>query len=566
MRVSLCVICGNERQHIETMLTSFDPVFDELCLVRAIGAKQPDETVDLAREWCRKNGKDFVFADHLNGIGTEKWDHVDSFCDARNEAFALGTGDWLIWSDCDDKFVGDAEGFRDRLEAAKPDLTMIRCLYDVRGSNKKLFRERAIRRSAFQQNRRWHHDVHENLLILDGDRHEDWDAPIWLHAPVEVRRENRRRNLRILAHSVRETPTQYFYIHQEHYCSANRDAALEFGKIALAFPNLQPAFRYEALLNCARLCGSSREANLYLMEAHGIYPWCREALAALVLLHFEKRDYSKAEVWAEKMLALREPLEDKRPWTHEAKWYGWAGYDVGARAYRAAGNKAMADVLQWQFHLGATPKISLLHATRGRTSKAVNARELWLSTADDPSRVEHIFAVDADDATSVEMAKQFVSVISPRQSCVAAWNAAAAVSRGDLLVQVSDDWVPPVGWDRKLLETVNGLDLQKEQLVIAVSDGHRHDDLLCMAILSRARYEQQGGEVFHAGYESVFSDNEFSHRAFKDGVVVDARKAITFEHQHPAFGKGTMDATYKHNNSQERYAAGEKLYRERNPR
>ena len=126
--------------------------------------------------------------------------------------------------------------------------------------------------------------------------------------------------------------------------------------------------------------------------------------------------------------------------------------------------------------------------------------------------------------------------------------------------------MPPVGWDRKLLETVRDRDLQKEPLVIAVADGHRHDDLLCMAILSRARYEQQGGEVFHAGYESVFSDNEFSHRAFKDGVVVDARKTITFEHQHPAFGKGAMDATYKHNNSQERYASGEKLYRERNPR
>ena len=122
-----------------------------------------------------------VFADHLNGLGTEKWEHVDSFADARNEAFALGTGDWLIWADCDDVFAGEFEGFRERLEAAPADLKMVRCLYDVRGSNKKLYRERAIRRSAFQSNRRWHHDVHENLLILDGDRHEDWDAPIWIH-------------------------------------------------------------------------------------------------------------------------------------------------------------------------------------------------------------------------------------------------------------------------------------------------------------------------------------------------------------------------------------------------
>ena len=279
MRVSLCVICGNERQHIETMLASFGPVFDEFCLVRAIGAKQPDETVDLAREWCRKNGKDFVFADHLNGLGTEKWEHVDSFADARNEAFALGTGDWLIWADCDD-VIEQAEDFRARLDALSSEVKMVRCLYDVRGSSKKLFRERAIRAESFRAGRKWHHPVHENLLLLAGDKHEDWQSPVWVHLPVEVKRDNRRRNLRILSHSVKEAATQYFYIHQEHYCSQNRDAALEFGKLALAFPNLPAAFRYEALLNCARLSNSHREAHQFLMDAHGIFPWCREALAA----------------------------------------------------------------------------------------------------------------------------------------------------------------------------------------------------------------------------------------------------------------------------------------------
>ena len=35
-------------------------------------------------------------------------------------------------------------------------------------------------------------------------------------------------------------------------------------------------------------------------------------------------------------------------------------------------------------------------------------------------------------------------------------------------------------------------DLKREPVVIAVSDGHRTDKLLCMAILSRARLEAQG--------------------------------------------------------------------------
>lgn len=565
MRISLCVICGNEAKHILAMLKSFSPVFDELSLVRAVGVKEPDETLLLAQSFCKENGKTFTFSEYRNGIGTEKWEHVDDFAAARNKSFEGGTGDWLIWADCDDLFSGDAEAFREKLRNAPADLSMVRCFYDVRGTGKKLFRERAIRRSLFQMNRKWHHSVHENLLLLSGDRHEDWNEPFWVHAPMEVKKENRRRNLRILSNSVRETATQYFYIHQEHYCSQQRDAALDFGKLALAFPNLPSAFRYETLLNLARLTSSRRDANLYLMEAHGIYPWCREALAALTLLHFETKDYFKAQLWAAKMLELREPLAEQRPWTHETRWYGWSGYDLGARAYRANGNTAMADVLQWQYHAGATPRISLLHATRGRTSKAVATRDAWLSLASDPSRVEHIFAVDEDDATSCEMTKQFISVKSGKQSCVAAWNAAAKIARGDLLIQLSDDWQPCQDWDSKLISVCGDADLQKQSLVIAVDDGARKDQLLCMAILSRARYEQQGNEIFHEGYESVFSDNEFSYRAYKDGIVIDAREKLRFEHLHPSFGKAPMDETYRHNNQKTRYETGFALFKQRNP-
>jgi hypothetical protein len=173
--------------------------------------------------------------------------------------------------------------------------------------------------------------------------------------------------------------------------------------------------------------------------------------------------------------------------------------------------------------------------------------------------------VDSDDAASVEMCKQFVAVVSDKKSCVAAWNLAASKARGDILIQLSDDWTPPMGWDARLLEVIGQRDPQKEQFVIAPSDGTRTDDLLCMAILSRARYEAQGSEMFHEKYESVFSDNEFTHRAYADNVVIDARSALRFEHHHPAFGKGKMDATYAHNNSDARYKAGEALFKARNP-
>jgi hypothetical protein len=156
--------------------------------------------------------------------------------------------------------------------------------------------------------------------------------------------------------------------------------------------------------------------------------------------------------------------------------------------------------------------------------------------------------------------------VSEGKSCVAAWNAGVAFCSGKLLVQLSDDWVPVPGWDVRLLRAVEaaGKTLDDE-LVIAISDGTRTDDLLCMAICTRARWEKQGRELFCPEYESVFSDNEFSHRAWRDGVVIDARSDIVFQHMHPAFGKAPMDATYQHNNQRERYERGEATFRQRNP-
>ena len=165
----------------------------------------------------------------------------------------------------------------------------------------------------------------------------------------------------------------------------------------------------------------------------------------------------------------------------------------------------------------------------------------------------------------MEMADYFLSVVSDKKSCVAAWNRAARQATGDILVQLSDDWVPSLGWDEKLLAEVGDKDPALDSFVIAINDSNRTDNLLCMAICSRARYKQQGRELFHDGYESVYSDNEFSARAWKDGVVIDARDRITFEHLHPSFGRAPNDKTYDHNNSPERYKAGKELFELRNP-
>lgn len=201
--------------------------------------------------------------------------------------------------------------------------------------------------------------------------------------------------------------------------------------------------------------------------------------------------------------------------------------------------------------------ISLLHATRGRAEKAQACRDKWLNTATNPNSVQHIFAIDDDDTASLTGINTERVIVPRGQGCVAAWNAAAQKCTGDILVQMSDDWAPVQGWDDLIRKEFEGCE---DERVLAISDGHRTDDLLCMAILNRKRYEKQGF-MFHPKFVSVFSDDYFTWAAKKDGVLKDA-KHIVFEHEHPVFGKGAMDATYEANNAPERYSKGHITFNE----
>lgn len=209
------------------------------------------------------------------------------------------------------------------------------------------------------------------------------------------------------------------------------------------------------------------------------------------------------------------------------------------------------------------PKLSLLHATRGRPEQASACREQWLRLASCPEAVEHIFAVDIDDTSSHAALAPFIPIIvnNPGGGCVAAWNMAAAKSTGDVLIQLSDDWIPPQGWDRLIL---NAIGESSKPSVLRVSDGHRTDDLLCMAILTRARLEQQVF-LFSSEYQGVYSDDEFSFRACKDGVIIHAPE-IRFTHAHPHYDSSVkIDQTYLVQNSEQRTRSGMMTFARRNP-
>jgi hypothetical protein len=250
-----------------------------------------------------------------------------------------------------------------------------------------------------------------------------------------------------------------------------------------------------------------------------------------------------------------------------------------ARSLRAAGKEDAALQTENALFEKHGKRISLLHATRGRPAQALACREAFFRAANVPLGVEHIFAIDADDEVSLRELAHFRHVVvkDPR-GCVKAWNEAAAASSGHVLVQLSDDWLPCYNWDDLVCEALGDVTAPK---VLAIHDGHRTDALLCMAILTRARYLNQRDKeltvdawkesepyLFSPEYFGVYSDNEFTYRAYRDGVVIDGRKQIIFQHNHPCFeGKqfSEMDATYQRQNAAERYAEGKAIFVRRNP-
>lgn len=554
--ISLCMIVGNEAAHILRCLAAFADGFDELSLVRACGAAAADDTEAMAREWCAANGKVFLFSEYRNGPEARDWQHVDDFAAARNASYAQATGDWLLWCDADDvlKDGTQAAQLREAIASAG-DAECLLFAYDVPGTNKAPLRERIISRRLWQDGRRWRHAVHENLICEPGDKRRVCAVPVWQHAPVAAKPRSHDRNLRLLGHGLRDAGTQLFYVHQEHHYARSKEKAREFGLLALGFPNLHDSFRVEILMNLGRNAPTPKEAREWFGRAFAEMPHLREPLAALVLTYLEAGDHLRALDCVERMLAIPEPTEHRRPWAYEAKWYGWAGDDLADRIYRLNGLPTLPR---------AKPaRISLIHATRGRPQQAWECRERWLGMASDPGAVEYVIGVDADDKGTLELARQFKHAVVEPGSCVRAWNAAADLATGDVLVQLSDDWTPSFGWDAAILRELGDT---SDERVLAISDGYRKDDLMCMAILTRARWVRQGREMFSPEYQSVFSDNEFSHRAWRDGVVIDARERLTFTHAHPFFDKGAKwDATYEAQNARDRYERGLATFLRRNP-
>jgi hypothetical protein len=553
-KITLAVIYGNVENIMERFLRSFAPLVDEVVLVRAIGNQEPDESFSIATETLSKLGVPLYF-NYYDNAPENYWPHVDNFAAARQMAFDLASHDWVMWADTDDILDPKAiPVIRRALDGLDDQTVGIQMPYEVPDDQITIMRERIVRKDDW----RWQSPIHECLMPLVEDATiGTLNSVKIVHAPISHRGPNNERNMRILEsipEAERTNSHRFHYMQTLDLVGRHHEAKNEAAML-IQDPEISAVEKYQIYCFLAKSTEEPMRSQLYL-QAVATDPSRREAYAELCKGAFARQKPEEMIAWARCLNAQPKPRE--WPWNARRALWGREGVEAHAMALRANLDFSGADAVELNHFKRHGAKISLLHATRGRFQQAAAARRKWLEKAANQDAIEHIFALDADDAESLQYLTLWRNVVvAPGGGPVRAWNAAAQASAGHILIQLSDDWEPPMGWDQIILDRIGDT---SKSAVLQVSDGHRIDGLMCMAILTRARYIEQG-YLFHPDFFSMYSDNWFSECAFRDGVVINA-KDVVFEHMHPLFGNGAadMDEIYARSNSHENYQAGEQHY------
>lgn len=210
------------------------------------------------------------------------------------------------------------------------------------------------------------------------------------------------------------------------------------------------------------------------------------------------------------------------------------------------------------------PTFSLLYSIGNCLEQVVAVRKRWSEFAAYPASIEHLIAsgISVTDDAAAAHGFRSIRVLHADRSGTLATNNVARLSRGQILVHLSQDWAPIRHWDRKIAARFRAL---SQPGVLRVSDGRRVDDLLSIAIFTKAYLDLLGGAFLCSEYQDSYSEDEFSFRAYQNGVVIDARDMV-FERRAQSFcAGGVTDEIQRFENDVPRSAKDREIFLSRNP-
>ena len=439
--VSLALIAGpGEGEILFRLIESARGLWDEVVVVAAVGK---NSSHDLKESLHKAAGDAGIFAEYHNAPENADWPHIDNFAAARNKAFELTTGKYVMWADCDDLMEdGQAAAHRRQIEAREAgqgDWDLLVTYYDVQNSgmrNNK--RERVFRRmpdgklSAY-----WERQIHERVKPVDGAKIGVAEHLRILHAPAGPKVTSAERNKRIIASRLNGIGMEWYYLAQEHFLKNQYQEAIGPCLLALEHADIGGTEKYQLHVQASMMLADRGKRLEHLGKAITLSPIRREAHGLLATDRMDHGDFATAY----HILKQVDAMPSTQDWNQENRWYSHLPRQLMAQCLRALGQHAEAKALVRDGFRGAWGRITVICA--GEPDDCLKTMALYTDCADASNGIQHILLTQKGHK------------IADRLHVVTSAEEALNEALGDVIltVKAKDAPLPGLRWDAALLDS-----------------------------------------------------------------------------------------------------------------
>jgi hypothetical protein len=198
-------------------------------------------------------------------------------------------------------------------------------------------------------------------------------------------------------------------------------------------------------------------------------------------------------------------------------------------------------------------KLLIKFPTRDRKNKFFEAFKRYQEFITE-STTKFLVSIDEDDTSmnTTEVISELKSYSNTQVIVGISENKIHAVNRDmdivddwDIVLLASDDMIPQVKGFDKVVNTLMSSNYPDTDGVLFFNDGFKGKELNTLCILGK-KYYKRFNYIYHPGYKSTWSDNEFMMVAEKLNKQTYFPMVI-IKHEHPDWGYGKHDVIHKMN-------------------
>jgi len=428
---------------LRRLIESAKGLWDEVVVVAATGSQGHQ---DLQKALQEAAGGAGTFGVYQNAPENSGWPHIDNFAAARNQAFGLARGKYVVWADCDDLFLGNQaalhRGVIEERDKQEQGWDVLVTRYDVQNSSMRdNRRERIFRRMADGTlPAHWERAIHERVKPDEKAAVGLADGLCITHVPKTNKSGSGERNKRILAAETEGMGMNWYYIAMEDFLRGQYQKAIGPCLLALEHPDVGATERYQLLCMAGVMCAAPDRKRKYFGQAITLHPTRKEAYGHLACQLMDEGNLHEASRLLQVVDSLPRPAGVI--WNLDAKWYGHLPKMLLSQCLRAAGQREDADRCEREAFRAAWGQITIIYA--GELGHCVRAHKLYMDTSNNPAGIQHLFITPPTEDPG---AKRLHTVK----------DAAEAIGKalGHVLLTVkaeAETPIPPLMWDTALLE------------------------------------------------------------------------------------------------------------------